>query len=1469
MKKFFIIFLSLLCACCLACAAGCKKDEHTHSWEAHLDANGEEILDEDGNVEYICSGCGEKHEHTFSEDEYSYNSDSHWLTCTCESGIHDGYTPKKNVEEHNFGDDNVCSVCSYKKINSYNLYFSYYAYDESGNIITDEGNSYIEVGVFYGDTVSSSGETLDTGVDNPNYVEEGDTITFSVTKSVYCEYSPSSDTYPRAYANNTAITHEQIDGQDVYTLDISSSLEINKSGDIIIWVGNVQTKASTISGSGTDDDPYTIYEPVDWLYFSQYINSDFYNSYMEYNAASWALGADLDFCGEQIYMIGDGYSSTNAIFCGHFDGNGYTLKNFTISNDVSQTSEYSSYGGVFGVCSAATGSGVAALVENLNVQNATYEINTAYTDGTTSIGIIAGYAIGFNFSNCSAKDVEVNFTSNTGYYGYMGGIVGFLASYVDEDNQIAYYSTIQYCSAKDVTLNSNGSIYASGGIVGYVMPYSESAPIFILNSYFNGTLTGGMRTGGIAGEKVAYTSVQNCYAYGTITANSSMGESNTTYTDGSVYDLRYVYAGGIIGYAENYTYIGSCFFIGQTIANSTSMGTDYRLTDKICAGKSKQGYDNFYAPAVMEENNYKEWTSVSEIDNSSLGWNTVDWAFSEGSLPEINPEEGDLEITVTINVDGTEYTKVTLSMYYSTSYWYLMNDFGESGIPMYIRNSDDTNKLTYGYYFDSDCTKAIPSCYVPVSNITYYAKYADLSEIVEKDYYTSGNGKQVTIRLYANGMYSYEEGVVYVTGSYTYDGETITFNDAPFSRLSSLAASSGTQNALYYDFFAYIDEDGNLCIFDCDAIVSVSDSNYDALARFFTKDSPLMALSEENVVLSGSYYSADEEITFNKDLTGTIITQGYSYDVIYYVETNDGEKTIYVEYLNNTYTATLTTESGKTTLTLTATEGGNTKNFTAYDEFMGTWESEGLIPEIYTFDGKGGFTYSYAGATQTGTYSFTQDNENRITFTLSGDITVTVGFNEDGTIVIDKTEGEVDFYKVNSYAGKWYTSYNVTNYTLDLYGINKAGWGLATYDGTDLRYTATSSTALEMYYDDQLYAYLTYDATNMTLTGQMYDISTGELDIIHVFYLYDLFAGTWYSQIDGIETLKFNGFGLYSVSASESGTRAMSGEVTITPTDGSSTTTTYTVNSTTGEASFTYTDVTYTLTADAYSGIITALYSSTSSTLAKQDIVIDIVFEALDGTTYSFDGKSNTSEGGTATITTASESSTCKYTVSYDDEGYIVITLESSGTIKKGESGYEIVTSDQSAGTPLYIKNAYTGTWNIKGTYSSLVIGKMTEPSVNGSNVTLSGTLGTQDITLTYDGTYMTFTYYANTYYVLVGNNALYISSTSEINDGVIAVSPDIVWGTWKDTSGNEITFSGTYLSGYVNSPIVKVTLGGNSYDGTYRISGSTITITYSGGTLTLTFESGDEGDTLKSSDETLTFTKDTETEKTGTDDKT
>ncbi|MDE7075861.1 MAG: hypothetical protein K2O62_00890, partial [Clostridia bacterium] len=315
----------------------------------------------------------------------------------------------------------------------------------------------------------------------------------------------------------------EADSKGVYTVEnITSDSSVTVSG--LVQEDSFFTRGNC--GSGTEDDPYLLSRPIDMFYLAAVVNDEFYANYRNRH---FKLASDIDMQGEQLFVIGD-MSNESAAFMGTFDGNGKTISNFYITDEVidqeSYENEYLNYVGLFGNAVATTSSPV--VIKNLNLKDYEVRVHPGESKSRSLVGSLVGSGIGVQITNCHAEGEIIAFGDDNQIV-FMGGLAGFLQAAYRADS----YATITYdsyvrSSSTDVNIEGTGSPRAAGGIVGYLFSTDTHAIAYVVNSYSSGNIYGAMHAGGIVGTLGRYSSVTNCYSTSNVSASNTISSALIT-----------------------------------------------------------------------------------------------------------------------------------------------------------------------------------------------------------------------------------------------------------------------------------------------------------------------------------------------------------------------------------------------------------------------------------------------------------------------------------------------------------------------------------------------------------------------------------------------------------------------------------------------------------------------------------------------------------------------------------------------------------------------------------------------------------------------------------------------------------------------------------------------------------------------------------------------------------------------------
>ena len=245
--------------------------------------------------------------------------------------------------------------------------------------------------------------------------------------------------------------------------------------------GGTLTTGTTLSGSGTEENPYQISSLEDLILFRDSVNA----GETTYNAAGVyvALTADIDMASvDWSVNIGDDCSFT---FDGIFDGQNHTIKNLNSTETAAKADGYvctGLFGAIYG----------SAVVKNLTIENV--DINTGDFEGNNAAAVVAfAYSCTGSIENVKVTgNIRINAKGITG----TGVIVGY-----------DYYSpslTVKNC----VVDGSEGSAVIGASYVGAVIGYASNKILVTENTVQNMAVTAtGGAAGGVAGILLAGGSI--------------------------------------------------------------------------------------------------------------------------------------------------------------------------------------------------------------------------------------------------------------------------------------------------------------------------------------------------------------------------------------------------------------------------------------------------------------------------------------------------------------------------------------------------------------------------------------------------------------------------------------------------------------------------------------------------------------------------------------------------------------------------------------------------------------------------------------------------------------------------------------------------------------------------------------------------------------------------------------------------
>ncbi|MGN0806512.1 MAG: hypothetical protein ACI4MC_05685 [Candidatus Coproplasma sp.] len=1216
------------------------------------------------------------------------------------------------------------------------------------------------------------------------YAVKGDSVKFKVWVSPYMvpEFIITSNT-----------EELEPDGEGYYTVsDITDNCTVN--------ISTLQQADSFLErgeGSGTQSDPFILREPIDLFMCAALVNSEFYTSF---STACYKLADDIDMKGERLFVIGD-MSNANAIFCGNFDGNGHKISNFYITDEVIDqelfTTEYLPFVGLFGGVSATTGGPV--VIKDLTLED--YEITVhpqmaSSTDQTYQAASFVAYGVGVQMENCHAVNGKITAQNDDKKTCNVGGLVGVLQSVYDDTRStvLTYDAYVNGCSA-DVKISGSGVIYCAGGAVGFLSSVDTQAIAYVSNTTTSGSVSGTIYVGGVVGNQTRFSSVANCYSSCAVTAK------NTNNTVGMVEAIKSAFAGGIVGYAENDTVITGCYSANTTITASSA--ANFSATDAFCAKKQAEFVEASDAAESVVFNNLKyDINHDASTFTSQLGWSADEWDFS-GAIPVYTGATEQRTVTLTVmngsSVVGVYNKKITGPV--PVYVWY------EGAIDEYITSSSGRS---WGYYFDAELTQRVPNGYLPLSDTVLYVGFADYSEVVGQYYIgQSSYGINAGITLDDEGGYSFRDGGMTFTGTYTYDGSKITLY---YSCLGALQFTADQTNGSYATMVMEKDGDG-----------------YILNGKIYIRE-----LSDS---VTGEYTTSLQELSFTATKKSDTFTYGEyvnSSGGVLVLKPN-GTGTYTNDRSSSTFTFNVTADGIENSINLPITvTGGKVTSFMGLpaslkDDFAGVWKTNAGSLIEYSFDGFG--VLSYGGVT--GTYEQVSDgkaiislNGNEIDAVLSGD-----------ALYIDG----VAYYISDGFTGTWSgrTATNDETVELTLGGIGKNGYGEAEmtfYAGVTStvsgQYSVTDDGVMLLYVGDTLYGELLINKTTGAASGNFFSFkSYSTLNVISYvkaeFTLYDMFRGVWECDVDGVATVNFTG----KTAGGKSATAI------VTDLSGRTSEASYALDSATS-GTITIGGNTYQMTLDEIAKMISlTLNDEAAGGLAQKDSWSGVTLYDGD-TSYKFDGR-----GYLSGKVTVSDGTTLSYEIGADG----VPVMGGVAFVKTAEG---FVWGDKT----LVFKTGFARIWLKPVTNEEIIIGEVT------SDFTAKVTIGGQDYTYIYNPERNTLTYSETdrkgvttvTTLDLNGSKELSLTVKGAVNDSVTCIAStelDLWTGTYTAADGSLWEFDGHGLGEYGRGKATFTAADGSKTSYSYRQNELNLIYIYTGSSTGTVFTEVKEGGYTKDGD--------------------
>ena len=400
------------------------------------------------------------------------------------------------------------------------------------------------------------------------------------------------------------------------------SVPVKYTAADIEYTVTLTLKDPEFKGEGTKDKPYEIGS----VKLLQKLSTEYNEAPERFAGKYWKQTADLDMADAAFTPIG-----ISTAFSGTYDGNGYTIKNLTISSDAINV-------GLFG----SIGNG--AVIKNVILDDSC-TISASYEK--CRVGGIAGYmnASGTNTIENCVNRASVTSTAQSSFGSSpsnAGGIVGFIAS--SKNNLVIG------CKNYGAVKQTVEGVYYAGGIAGSASAYAvvancenhgevtapsavswggatngstaggiaASSAGYVSGCSNDGAVTAGMYVGGIVGQNMSGAVVESCYNAGTVTGNSDVADCSL---------------GGIAGDSSS-AILNKCYNVGTCTPHKDSSTTKCGLIVGDCTS-AKELSGNYFLGTELSQG-YGAYTKGQTPTTLMMMPVTADWLKSGDAVTLLN-----------------------------------------------------------------------------------------------------------------------------------------------------------------------------------------------------------------------------------------------------------------------------------------------------------------------------------------------------------------------------------------------------------------------------------------------------------------------------------------------------------------------------------------------------------------------------------------------------------------------------------------------------------------------------------------------------------------------------------------------------------------------------------------------------------------------------------------------------------------
>ncbi len=256
-----------------------------------------------------------------------------------------------------------------------------------------------------------------------------------------------------------------------------------------VWDGTVAKGFA--GGTGTASDPYIINHPSQLAYLAQALSNDDSKA-ATLSTKSYRLEANLDLNHHEWKPIG----TWDTPFSGHFDGNGYTVKNLTVTRVIKSLGYY--VAGLFGTVQSGTVCNLILTDVSANMSNIPGSYEKVFVGGLAG-RVVAAKGKEVTITDCKLERVRVKVKCSGAADVYQGGVAGRIV--VAENGGF----TGERLQATEVSLGgSDGEDYFQGILTGY----TECRARFELRDV---CLEGALGTGYNSGQHY-FAAVTGCFS---------------------------------------------------------------------------------------------------------------------------------------------------------------------------------------------------------------------------------------------------------------------------------------------------------------------------------------------------------------------------------------------------------------------------------------------------------------------------------------------------------------------------------------------------------------------------------------------------------------------------------------------------------------------------------------------------------------------------------------------------------------------------------------------------------------------------------------------------------------------------------------------------------------------------------------------------------------------------------------------